>query len=73
MNMAGLTDSSCISLERDSSRFYSFSKRTSYVNGGNLSQQSYHLIDPQPILTSNNKSMSMDSSSYLIDGDDCMN
>ncbi|XP_062176162.1 LOW QUALITY PROTEIN: transcription factor RSL3-like [Alnus glutinosa] len=73
INMAGLTDSSCISLECDSSRFYSFSEGTSYINGGSLSQESYHLSDPQPILTSNNSSMSMDSSSYIIDGDDCMN
>lgn len=73
MNMAGLTDRSCISLECDSSRFYSFSEGSSYINGDSLSQQSYHLSDPKPILTSNNSSMSMDSSSYLIDGGDCMN
>lgn len=73
MNMAGLPDTSCISLECDSSRFNSFSEGSSYINGGSLSQKSYYLSDPQPILTPNNSSMSMDSSSYLIDGDDCMN
>lgn len=73
MNMSGLTDTSCISLECDSSRFNSFSEGSSYINGGSLTQKSYYVSDPQPILTPNNSSMSMDSSSYLIDGDDCMN
>lgn len=73
LNMAGLTDSSCISLECDNSRFYGFSEGSSYINGGSLSQQSYNLSDPQQILQSNNSSMSMDSSSYLIDGVDCLN
>lgn len=72
MHMAGLTESSCISLDFTSSRFYSLSQGSSSYSGGSLSKQSCYLSDSQPILTSNN-SMSMDSISYLVDGDDCAN
>ncbi|XP_035539974.1 transcription factor RSL2-like [Juglans regia] len=72
MNMAGLTESSCISLEFPSTRFYSLPLESSY-SGGSLSQKSDYLSDPQPILTSTYNFMSMDSVPYLIDGDDCSN
>lgn len=72
MNMAGLTESSCIYLEFPSTRFYSLPSESSY-SGGRLSQKSDYLSDFQPILTSTYNFRSMDSVPYLIDGDDCTN
>lgn len=63
MNMAGLTESSFISLEYPCGSF----------SGGSLSQTSDYLSDPQPTLTSTNDFMSLDSVPYLVDGNDCSN
>lgn len=69
VNMAGLTKSSYHSLDFPSSRF----SQVSSFSGTSLVEQSYCVSDTQPIFTANDSSMSMDSSMYLIDGDDCLN
>uniref|UniRef100_A0A2N9J5E9 BHLH domain-containing protein n=1 Tax=Fagus sylvatica TaxID=28930 RepID=A0A2N9J5E9_FAGSY len=65
----GLTKSSYHSLDFPSSRF---SQVSSFI-GTSLVEQGYCVSDTQPIFTANDSSMSMDSSMYLIDGDDCLN
>ncbi|EOX98463.1 hypothetical protein QUC31_015160 [Theobroma cacao] len=65
---------------------YSFSQGSSYSAGSSIvfpssSQESYYLSDSHPIFVANNSPMSMDfcmedatnTSSYLVEGDDCLN
>ncbi|KAL5788091.1 hypothetical protein ACOSP7_005040 [Xanthoceras sorbifolium] len=84
----GNQNSSYFSFEFDNTSSYSFSQGSSTYSGGSTSvlfptssQESYYLSDTNPILATNNMSMSMDfcmgdannTSSYLIEGDDCSN
>lgn len=79
-NVEGLSESSYYSSYMAHSNFYSFSPGSSY-NGGNSSQQSYCLNDSQPILASNESTMSMEfcmvdvknPSSFLVEVDDSLN
>lgn len=74
MNMAGLTEFSYYYSDMANSISSNF-------GGGILSQKGYYMSDSHPILASKNSSMSIDicmadmkdSSSFLIEGNDCLN